>query len=81
MFRSTLNDKTKRLVLLAMAIAAVAAPLAQAGAAPRSMKAPVCRTGNAPLPGGASTNARAGGGLVARGWDSQSAGPARTCRG
>ena len=73
MFGSTLTDKARRFVLLGMVVAAVAVPLAQASAAPQTVKAThSCRTGNAPLPGGASTNTKAGSGLVARGWDSPS---------
>jgi hypothetical protein len=70
----------KRLVLLAMLVVAVAVPLAQANAARQSGRVHLCRTGNAPLAGGASTNAAAGAGLVARGWDSQSAGATRNCK-
>jgi hypothetical protein len=76
MFGSTLTDKARRLVLLGMVVAAVAAPVARASAAHPTVKAAhSCRTGNAPLPGGVSTNTKAGSGLVARGWDSPS-----TCR-
>jgi hypothetical protein len=61
MFSSTLIGNTKRLLLIALALAALAAPTAGA--------ASPCRTGNAPLQGGASTSTRSGAGLVARGWD------------
>jgi hypothetical protein len=66
MFSSTLIGRTKRPLLLALALAAVVAPTAAA--------TPSCRTGDAPLAGGASTNPRSGAGLTARGWDYQSAG-------
>jgi hypothetical protein len=71
MFSATLIGRTKRLLLLALALAAMAAPPATA--------AQPCRTGNAPLPGGASTNPASGAGLVARGWDSQSLGGPWVC--
>jgi hypothetical protein len=38
-----------------------------------------CRTGDAPLPGGASTNPKSGAGLVARGWDSWSGAGGPSC--
>jgi len=73
MFGSTLTDKARRFVLLGMVVAALAAPLAQASSAHPTIKAAhSCHTGNAPLPGGVSTNSKAGSGLVARGWDSPS---------
>jgi hypothetical protein len=74
MFGSTLTDKARGFVLLGLVVAAVAAPLAQASAAQPTVEAAAhsCRTGNAPLSGGVSTNTKAGSGLVARGWDSPS---------
>jgi len=72
----------KRLVLLALlAVAvAVAVPLAQAGSTSRKSPAThSCRTGNAPLPDGASTSKTSGAGLAARGWDSWSAKGGRNC--
>jgi len=72
----------KRLALLALIVVAVAVavPLAQAGSA--SHKSPAthsCRTGNAPLPDGASVSKTSGAGLAARGWDSWSAKGSRNC--
>jgi invasion protein IalB len=60
--------KVRRLLLLAVTVAALAA--APAGAQqPIALTAHQCRPGNAPLPGGASTNPASRAGLVARGWD------------
>ena len=68
-------------MVVALVIMAVAMPLAQAGAARKAPTVNSCRSGNAPLPGGTSINARTGAGLTARGWDAQSAGGAtRGCR-
>jgi hypothetical protein len=79
MFSSRLT--AKGLLLLALLVAALAVPLAYAGVArstgPASQS---CQAGNAPLPGGASTNARSGAGLTARGWDAQSAGGVWSCK-
>jgi hypothetical protein len=72
----------RRLVLLAMVVVAVAVPLAQAQAqAAHQTRSPQpCRTGDAPLPDGASTSKTSAAGLAARGWDSWSAGTAGRCR-
>jgi hypothetical protein len=69
----------KRLVLLAIVVVAVVVPLAQAQAAHHTRPQP-CRTGDAPLPGGASTSKTSAAGLAARGWDSWGAKVAGSCR-
>ena len=81
MFSSTLMGTTKRLLLIALAVAALAVPLAHAGVARSTQPAThSCGTGDAPLPGGASTSTRSRAGLTARGWDAQSAGGAWSCK-
>lgn len=74
MFSSIFIGRTKRPLLLALALAALVVPAAAATPA----ATPACR-GNAPLPGGASTNPRSAAGLTARGWDYWS-GYGATCR-
>src|SRR4051812_10051773 len=71
--------RTKLTAVAALAVAAItltAVASANTSGAINAGRAaaavPSCRAGNAPLPGGASTNPKSGAGLVARGWDSWS---------
>jgi hypothetical protein len=63
----------------AAVVVAVALPLTQANAAPRTTASDSCRTGDAPLPDGASISKTSRAGLAARGWDSWSPAGSRGC--
>jgi hypothetical protein len=69
MSNSLVFERGKRLLAMAsvVALAGVAPALAANGSGSGS-----CRTGDAPLRGGASTSTTSAAGLVARGWDSAS---------
>jgi hypothetical protein len=71
MFEGILTKTARCSVVLIVAGAAVAAPLASATGSRRAVvSVHACQPGDAPLPDGASTNAKSRAGLVARGWDS-----------